>query len=449
MNDSESTVGETDWLLRSRFKTVTERSKAVQQDLRLLLESRSTDSSPIVPTLDPEGEKILDRLLLPLRGDPPEASQAAEAALTIAQFALTEERVLNVIDPSKGDLTAKGRLASDRSVSDYLCKELLAPRNIPATQGPLQSSTFRSGYLAAHARSAAFRDFVIWQSSNDRTLNEVRVVAVSIVDAFLSSASSLPAWPSLIASRLTFTTYRRVRDRLLATGSGGALEQYLLAGLLEQEMAQSTSGLRIETKNVGANDRATKSAGDIEIRYRQALRGAIEVSAANWSNKVPQLEVAASAGLKEVTIVAAGVAGGPSGDELAEAIDPTASRLGIDPAVVDLFALMDVISSRITPHGRAAAFHFVYQSLVRFHSREPALAVRLVQTLEDLGLTATDDSEAVDSLNLASRDVEDVIDLVRAELAGKSSESLSGTLRDIANKLENPKTTDDFLGTES
>jgi hypothetical protein len=281
-----------------------------------------------------------------------------------------------------------GRIAGDRTVSDDLCRRLLNPRNIPATQGPLQSSSFRGGYLAPQVRDPGIRRYVAWQSEPGRTLTDVIELAKALADEFLDQASAMPELPELAASRFTFIAYRLARERLLEQGSGGAFEQYLLAGLLTQEIAQGQTGSRIATKSVGANDRAARTGGDIEVRHGQALISAIEVTAAPWDTKIDQLGTAAKSNLREVTIAAPGVARDVSAEDLAERLGPVAERLGLDVSVLDLHALMDEVASRLTQHARAAAFRYVYECLASWHRRQPELAQRLIDVLSLLGLTA-------------------------------------------------------------
>jgi hypothetical protein len=343
--------------------------------------------------LDTDGREVLELLVAPLREDPPAASQAAEAALTLAAFSLVEGRVLNLADPAVGDLQ-NNRIAGDRTVGDDLCGQILAPRNIPATKGPLASSSFRGGYLAEQVRNGGIRRYVAWQSAPGRSLPDVGEMATALVDEFLDKASSMPPMPSLIGARFTFIAYRQARDQLLEEGSGGALEQYLLAGLLAQEISQSQPGARIDTKSVIASDRSAGAAGDIEVRYGQAPRGAIEVSAAEWDTKILQLRTAADSGLTEVTIAAAGVARDTSAQDLVEVLKPVADRLGLDVSVLDLHAFMDVVASRLTAHQRAESFIYVYRCLARWHTRRPELAHRLIGTLSSLGLVAEDRSNS-------------------------------------------------------
>jgi hypothetical protein len=379
------------WLARSRFLSDRKRNAEVREQLSVLFSDRLDTSARIPPQLDTEAAAVLGLLVAPLREDPPAASQAAEAALTLAAFSLAEGRVLNLANPAERDLL-NNRIEGDRAVSDDLCRQILAPRNIPSTQGPLQSSSFRGGYLAEQVRNDGIRRYVAWQSAPGRSLRDVSEMATALVDEFLDKASAMPPMPTLVAARFTFITYRQARERLLEKGSGGALEQYLLAGLLDQEIPQSQPGARITTKSVGASDRAAGAGGDIEVRYGQALRGAIEVSAAEWDTKIDQLHTAASAGLSDATIAAVGVTRDVSAQDLAERLRPVAERLGLDVSVLDLHTFMDVAASRLTAYARSEAFVYVYRCLSRWHRRQPELAHRLIDTLSSLDLIAEDKS---------------------------------------------------------
>lgn len=409
----------------------------VKEMLEELFASRADESAPPPGSLDPQGQRVLDKLVAPLKGDPPESSLAAEAALTVAAFSVTQSKVLNVASSVAGDLNTNDRLDGDRTVGDFLCSSILTPKRIPATKGPFQSSTFRSGYLASQARTSSFREYVEWQSEKSRSLREVTVITNSLVDAFWGSASKLPELPELDASKFTFVKYRQLRDRILETGSGGAIEQYFLAGLLEQETQEYRPGARVETKNVGANDRSAKTAGDIQVRHGQGLVSAIEVSAADWRTKTNQLDAAAEAGLREVTIVAVGVHPSASGDELEEKLLPVSTRVGIDPSVVDLHSYMDVLASRITPHGRAEAVRFLYRHLVRYHGRQPALAHRLIEALTALHLNADIETAKKQRVLSSTQRIEQTMRLLYEDLSSLSpGRSMAERLREFADSIE-------------
>lgn len=424
------------WAEHSRFTDTRSRNEAVIALLGELFEQRAGIVDRNHAPLPDEAQAVLDGLTESLTNDPPMASQAAEAALTLAAFSLVEGRVLNLRAGESDDLTDVGRIAGDRGAGDRFCSQILEPRNIPATRGPLQSSSFRAGYLAPQVRNASLRRYVAWQSEPGRSIDELRAMAEALADAFLSQAASLPPLPALVASKFTFTAYRQARDQLLAKGSGGAFEQYLLAGLLNEELSATHTGLRVTTKNVGANDRASGSAGDLEIRHGHTLEGVIEVTAASWEDKLGQLPSVAEARLSEAVIAAAEVGITLSGDDLAEKVDPIANRLGLDVAILDLHALMDVAASRITKAARAEAFRFVYRCLAQYHRRQPEFATRLVKVLVLLGLASED---VVTDEEAPELDVDMVFVKVRDFLTVEEIAEGQGTptaLRDLADWLE-------------
>ena len=127
---------------------------------------------------------------------------------------------------------------------------------------------------------------------------------------------------------------------------------------------------------------------DIEIRHAQKLVRAIEVSAASWDTKLPQVEAAAKAGLSATTIAALNIP--THSRDLVKSVASASEMFGLDVAVVDLHSYMDLLASQLTPHHRASAFRYVYTCLRRWHRRTPALAKRLVEMLSDLDLTSNE-----------------------------------------------------------
>lgn len=416
----------------SRFKNQRQRMDAAKATLQGLLTPNSSTSADVVSIF----EDLLSTLLGPLRQEPPGASQAAEGALTLLGFTLAERRKLEIVGESSPDLDGN-RVPGDRGLGDWLCKELLAPMNIPATKGPFQSSSFRGGYASPQVRNNGLRRFVVWYSAPDRSFDELVALAERLGQEFLARGVELPALPKIAASRLTFTNFRLFRERLLSQGSGGAFEQYLLAGLLQQEIAMMGTGLRVQTKNVGANDAATRSGGDIEVRHGQVLLRAYEVTANHWSSKLTQMDSSAAAGLDEVTLVASGVAGADSA-EIVATLGIKADQLGIDAAVVDLDGLLDVVSSRISRHARSEAILFLYQCLARWHRRQPELITRLVSTLHVLNLVV--EGQFIPLMTSHEVDVEESLVRVRELLDGLGALDQPGIadgLRELAAGLDN------------
>lgn len=368
--------------------------------------------------------------------DPPSASQAAEGALTILALTLAEGRRLDLVTPESPDVGRSRRLEGDRSLGDWLCRDVLQPRNIPSTQGPFQSSSFRGGYTSDQVRNSGLRTFISWYSDADRSFDDISSLTSHLVAEFQKNAVELMPMPEILASKLSFLKFSLFREQLLTEGSGGAFEQYLLAGLLEQELTATGTSFRIHTKNVGANDLATHAGGDIEVRDGQSLLRAYEVTANAWDTKLAQLNSSARAGLSEVTLVANGVAGIPAAS-LNEALSTKAEQLGIDVAVLDLSNLIDLLVSRISRHARAGAVVFIYRSLVRWHRREPDLVAKLIKILRQLDLV-------VEGTYIASPAVvQPLVDESMAQVSALLSElgtinepDLPNALRSLADRID-------------
>src|SRR5207249_2871033 len=94
------------------------------------------------PPVESISGPLIEALVRPLAAGEPQASPAAEAAFVLSALCLAEERPLVVIPPSD-DLDGP-RLKGDRATSASL-SEMLAGYHVPATEGVLQSSTYRHG----------------------------------------------------------------------------------------------------------------------------------------------------------------------------------------------------------------------------------------------------------------------------------------------------------------
>lgn len=284
----------------SRFETTATRNAAAKLELTELV------GAPAATTpLSARERGIVNALLGRLQASPPGRSAAAEVALVILLIVLAERQPLNVIDPSAGDIASNNRLEGDRALSDWLSQWLLR-KNIPATAGALASNTYRSGYGAGQAQSPALGAFGQWLSSPGRSMAEVTDVASAVLSGFLANAVELPDLPRIRHDDLTAVRFRRIVESLLATGSQGAFEQYLVAGMLNAEFAATGRDARAETKAVGASDTSSGTSGDIEIRKGQALLEAIEVTAESWRTKLAQL-AGGTRVLRAVTVVATDV----------------------------------------------------------------------------------------------------------------------------------------------
>ena len=346
------------------------------------------DEPPQRPSLDETMEAVLLPLEQPLLLPEPQRSGLAEAALTIMAFSIVEGRVLD-LGKSSGDVSRKtGRVEGDRTAGDRLCERVLAPRGIPATKGPFQSSTFRGGYDAGQARAGGLADFVAWHRG--AALGDLQDATDHLIATFLTTAADLPDLPRLDASAMTFARFRSFLDELFVIPSGGAFEQYVFKVMLEQETEASGRRERVETKSVRSSDAATGSAGDVVVRRGGAVVAAFEITARDWKSKLGQLTTSARAGLTEVSIVAGDVDAKLQGSDLEAELASLQAELAVDVAVLDLMAVLDLYSSRITRFDRAHAIKSLYQHLVQWHRREPHLVAGLIDTLNSVGLTIAD-----------------------------------------------------------
>lgn len=377
--------------------------------------------------LDREIENILAPLELPLLGDEPRHSQAAEAALTIVAFSLSEGRVLDLRSDSPDVSRKTGRIPGDRTVGDLLCERLLVPRNIPATKGPFQSSTWRSGYRANQARAAALSSFLDWHEN--ASLLDLDRVCDRLVATFLGAAANLVPLPKVDASSLTFARFRSFLDELFQVKSGGAFEQYCFAALLQREMNASGADGRVVTKSVRSSDSATGAAGDVIVRRGGRIAEAYEVTARPWRTKLGQLSTSARAGLTEVTIVANDVGSDLRGAELEAELAVLQAELAVDVIVIDLRASLDLFSGRIGRFERADVIRQVYANLVQWHRREPHLVASFVGCLASVSLALDEVEDPTYPGNRAETDESEAARILEGLRGSESMEALRALAR--------------------
>jgi hypothetical protein len=361
----------------------------------------------------------MEVLVGPLHGDDPRASAAAEAAFVLCALCLVEERVLGML-PGSSDLDGP-RATGDRVLSEALSKALRA-HSIPSTEGALQSSTYRAGYLAAQARSPGLAEFVAWLNADDRSLDEVKAFAAALAQEFGALHVSFPPLPSIDPNSLTFARMKALITALAAKPSGGAYEQYLVKALLAQEYLLIHPSWRVETKRVMASDASSGAASDVQVRRKQVLVQAIEVSAANWQTKIAQsAHVAQEQG---VPVVIAAPAQGLTGEDLEAALHGSGATAA-ELAVVDLDGLLDVVSSRITSAMRAAAIKDLYRMLVDWGRARPDLVAYLVTVVTEMTSAPSGDAVPVDEDVAAAIDrLANQADLAEAGVVEVSADDL-------------------------
>jgi hypothetical protein len=405
------------WLAASKFTSSKERTAAAKIQLEQLI---TTAVEHPIKSTPPEGsESVMTMLAGPLHGDDPRASAAAEAALVLCALCLVEHRVLD-LRPGSSDLEGP-RAAGDRVLSEALSKALRG-HNIPSTEGALQSSTYRAGYLAAQARSPGLAEFVGWVNALGVSLDAVKAFATALAQEFGALHVSFPPLPPIDPNSLTFARMKAVIGALRSKQSGGAYEQYLVKALLAQEYMLIHPSWRVETKRIMASDASSGAASDVQVRRKQVLVQAIEVSAANWQTKIAQsAKVAQEQG---VQVVIAAPAQGLTGTELETALGGpggTAAEL----AVVDLDGLLDLVSSRITPAMRAAAVKDLYRMLIDWGRARPDLVAHLVSVVTGMTSAPSGETAPVDEDVAAALDrMANQADLAEGEVVEVAAEDL-------------------------
>lgn len=356
--------------------------------------------------------ELLNDLTDSLFDEEPVASAAAEGALVLIAASLQAGRVL--------DLTG-GRIPGDRTNSERL-SEHLGRYHIPHTQGALQSSTYRGGYNAKQARNPALWAFCQWASRPERTLADLRAMALVLAHRFAQLELAFPDLPNLNVRAFTFLSTRTLIESLLTVASQGAFEQYLVAAFTHQEVAGFHPAWRAHTKSVKAPD-AGRVAADVQVMRRSVLVHALEVSAADWESKLRQaVATARSSQVSAITVVAK--AGRRDTSELVEAFARAGVPDGLDVSVVSLIDYLDAVSARLSPAERAASIRQLYNWLVLWGRTRPDLVQQLVTIVGELGL----DSEVEEAVEpsvmesaaklraLADLDDDPVVEVAREDL---------------------------------
>jgi len=319
---------------------------------------------------------------------------AREAALILLAFCIVEGRALNLLDVDAGDLRpGVPRIGGDRAVSEYLSKEVLDPLGIPATRGAFQSSTYRSGYLAAQAHTPAVAALVRWISAEGRTLAELKALFDNVAIAVAADAFVVPPLPELDVPAFAFPAFIELVDRLLATQSQGAFEQYLFAALLTQYMETATERrLRVVTKPLFQSDASAGTAGDVDVRAGQNLEAVYEVTANNWRTKLPQ---AIDALVERDEITSITILAGDSLDEANQlmleleqrALPPGVQAARLDIAVLAVKEECRSLAAKLGKRDRSRSITHLYDYLVKFCKAKPELVSDLIDALDQTGLT--------------------------------------------------------------
>jgi hypothetical protein len=308
--------------------------------------------------------------------EPPEGAQAflddllsrvdtyRDAALIVLAYAVDAGTGADVATPPAGRRTVGQGLAA-----------LFDDLNIRARRDAFQTLAKGTTTLSGRERHA-WNDLLTWAHEQDEPEpidQAMRYMATRIV----ATARNLPPMPQLDVAQLTFRRVVSVVDDLLAVSSGGAHEQFLLASLLHA-LAEEHGGRTVKTKMLSASDASAGTAADVQVLDGGKVVEAYEVTANDWSSKVPQaVAVLRDYDLPRVHIVAPGPA--PSGPAIKEQLGMTLLAAGRVPSTIDL-SVLDVnaecrsLVHRLSRPGRRAALNKLWEHLALRQPRDELVA---------------------------------------------------------------------------
>lgn len=272
------------------------------------------------------------------------------------------------------------RQEGGRGVSKWL-GEYLASKHIRAVSDAFQNIGKNTENLA-RGNLKEFDAVLRWGAENTRTQPEINAAFRYTCAKIAANARPILAMPALDRGTLTFGRVCEMLSRLYATPSAGAFEQFAVAALLYALIEQQgETQYRVETKNLNASDKSSRSAGDIQILVGNRVVEALEVTANDWREKLSgAAKTIKDNDLSRLTIVAAGVQA--TGDALFGELN----ALGFDLSVLEVKAFSFSMVSALTRQGRATACNRLYELLDRYQS-SVEIVNQFVTMLNELSLT--------------------------------------------------------------
>jgi len=256
------------------------------------------------------------------------------------------------------DLTK--RQPGARSVGAKL-GDFLARNHIRAVRDAYQNIGKNSTELA-RGNLLEFDSFLRWLSEGTRTREEVESAFEYACWKIASTSRPVEKMPALNNSKLTFGAMCAFLDRLFGLPSQGAYQQFAIASLLHSLIEQwELRGYRLETKNLNASDRSSRTAGDIQLLTGNRVIEAVEVTENAWDQK---LQVAAAAirnhDLSRMHILAS--VNEADKRRMFEALD----SLGQDVSVLDVRAFTASMVAILTKPFRALSLERLYELIDRY-----------------------------------------------------------------------------------
>lgn len=273
---------------------------------------------------------------------------------------------------SEGGRTVAGRVG-----------RLLRDLHIPAVPDALQNIGKNSPVLT-RGNFKAFDQLLSWASSLD---DEAQPSRTEILDTLFrytaariaETAREVLPLPEIDRTKLNFGTILGLFDTLFAARSGGAYQQFAVAALLHALVEQNgPQGYRVETKNLNASDRSSRTAGDVQILSGTLVVEAFEVSANHWESKLGAAErTLREHDLGRVHIIA----------EVPDLSQLSGRLAGMpDISAVDLQQFCTGLILGLRKQFRASALERLYTLLDRYQPN-PTLVNEFVRALTERGLT--------------------------------------------------------------
>jgi hypothetical protein len=267
------------------------------------------------------------------------------------------------------------RGAGARSIAGRLGK-LLATRHIRGVRDAYQNIGKNTDKLDR----GNVPDFDQFLKSMDAAAASVREAAFEYVVARVSMTARLVLpMPSIDRASLTFRRCAIFLAELMKNPSGGAYQQFAVAAFLHaiiDEFGQGgPGGLRVETKNLTASDKASSVVGDVQIVRGNRVEEAFEVTANDWRTKIDgAVQTIRAADLQRAHVIAAVEDTFPSASE-------DLDRPGMDITVIDTTAYLRTLIAVMRKPARETALQRLYELLDRHqpHIERTNLYVKLLR----------------------------------------------------------------------
>ena len=255
------------------------------------------------------------------------------------------------------------RQPGGRSVAGWL-GTYLESKHIRGVKDAFQNIGKNSNQLA-RGNFEAFDRVLRWASMPARTHAEIRTAFEYTCAYVASRARPTAAMPRLDRSALTHEAICRLLVSLFDMSSGGAYEQFVVASLLHALLElQGTASYRVETKNLNASDKSSRTAGDVQVVIGQRVVEAIEVTANDWRTKIGgAAKTIKDNDLSRLTILARGVS-----DAGSDAFDEV-RKTGLDISVLELRQFCFSVAAALTKPARASALVRLYELIDRNQPR--------------------------------------------------------------------------------